>query len=436
MDYDAMEVILLDSTLIDRSGHSWRMIEEIGAALRARGLRYRTFVPKAVEPEIIDAIGVIPHFSQRLYDAPHIYSNNDDGLDNPVFWILDKFFSQRKPFFVSQIRASCSFRHRAHLEALDWKELNLSYAKDLAALPKNVWSPENLVIVTATSQNQLSGLIKFLRARDKSQLPRIICHLMLPPRYSPAGFSSRLGEKFYRRAFRRGKALTGSKLFFTTENKGMQALFSETFGLQTEILPVPLHVGKAELRDKDGPARLGFYGSSRYNKGFHLLPGIVMMCRQRRYDVTFNVQIQYSNHDEAMLSVERTLRDFSNVRLIKGAISTEEYIRLFDEADIILLPYDPVEFGMQGSGVFTEAMTAGCPIIASKDTFAAKSIEQGEAQGEVFAPYTAAACVDAIGRLLSMRSELQAKALSKAHSFARTHCGATYIERSLRVAGY
>lgn len=429
------EVILLDSSLTVHSGHSRSVIEEIATGLCDRGLQYRVFSAKSVEPEIVEAMSVVPHFSRTLYDAPHVYANATSIRSKSLFVVLSKLNLRAKILTAAPLEALFS-RSRACAERLDWNELNACFANDLAALPECVWSPENLVIVMATCQNQIWGLIRFLRSRDARRLPPVICHLMFPPSYLPAGSTSCLGEKLYRQAFEHAKALQGTKLFFTTENWGMQELFREKFGVESSILPVPLRAEQSVLAKKiRKTACLGFYGTSRCDKGFHLLPQIATVCIERGYDVVFNVQIQHSGWDQTAVHAERALRNLPNVRLIEGALSKRQYSYMFSEADIILLPYNPVTFGMRGSGVFAEAITAGCPVVASKDTFAAKSIELGETHGEVFAPYNARACADAIARLIAKRSELEERARSKAKIFGCAHNGGAYVETALQVTG-
>ena len=79
------------------------------------------------------------------------------------------------------------------------------------------------------------------------------------------------------------------------------------------------------------------------------------------------------------------------------------------QIDVMLLPYDPVAFGSaRGSGIFTESVASGRPIIASRGTFAGASVEKDEAEGEVFAPHTseelAAAIVPAYPTFSSVQS--------------------------------
>jgi hypothetical protein len=90
------------------------------------------------------------------------------------------------------------------------------------------------VIVPAISQNQLSGLVRFLLRQPQERLPCVVCHLMFPPHWTPWGQVAAQGERFYQDAFRLAAPLTGRFLFFTVENKAMQELFRQDFGIHAK----------------------------------------------------------------------------------------------------------------------------------------------------------------------------------------------------------
>jgi glycosyltransferase involved in cell wall biosynthesis len=429
-----MQIVLLASSMSNRGEHSYRLIEEVTTALHARDLRYRIFAAKSIEPEVAASTAVVPHFTHGLYDYDCVYNNLGPILTDTSFRWLDRLWggSPALEFLATQLHGLKSGQwpddqgKYIPLEYRDWKALNQSYCEDLAALPADVWAPNNLIVVTATSQNQLGGLVEFLLKQEPDRIPRTICNLMFPPNWSPSGRLARLGAKFYAAAFKRAAPLIGKKLFFTTENEAMAKLYRSDFGIEPDILPVPLRATRRP-RAVENTIRLGFYGYSKRDKGFHLLPETAAICQRERLDVEFHIQLHHSQWEKTTIEAERALRNQSSVCLIEGALSSEDYIAATNKADIVLLPYDPVLFGMRGSGVFTESVTAGRPIVASEGTFAAESIKKGEAQGEIFAPYNARAFVNAIARLLPRLSACNERAAAQAEAFARGHDGEAYV---------
>ncbi len=406
-----MELIFLDPGLIGKGGHSYNLAKIIGETLSRRNIPHRVFGMRALDPPIAAELGATPHFSRSLYECAEL---------SPLAQGLQRLAA------VLRLRDGLS---SPHSEPRTWKLINEAFEDDLARLPQEIWDPANVVALPAITQNQLAGLVRFLRAKRRRAIAPVVCHLMFPPTYVPWAQVSRLGANYYRQAFALAEEMTGRSLFFTTENKAMQALFRREFGVSTKILPLPFGAPlAARERPHDGKVRLGFLGDSRCDKGFHLLPEAIALCQAATSDAEFLVQIHHGGWEQRAVAAERALRTFRGVRLAEGVLTAGGYQDLMREADIMLLPYDPQIFGLRGSGVFTEAVAAGLPLIASEGTFAAASIESEDAEGEIFAPYTGEALAGAILRLLARLASAQAQAKARALAFARAHSGEAFAD--------
>ncbi|MCI0349043.1 MAG: glycosyltransferase, partial [Acidobacteriales bacterium] len=162
---------------------------------------------------------------------------------------------------------------------------------------------------------------------------------------------------------------------------------------------------------------------------FHLLPRAIALCQEGRLDAEFVIQIQHSNWEPRTIEAERALRSLKGVRFLDGILSTEDYARWTSQMDVMLMPYDPIAFGpARGSGIFTEALAAGRPVVATKGTFAGDSIGKLAAEGEVFAPHTSEALAAAIGRLIPRLPACKARAAERAREFALHHSPDSYID--------
>ncbi len=221
--------------------------------------------------------------------------------------------------------------------------------------------------------------------------------------------------------------LVGNSLFFTTENDALAEVYRRELRIDTTILPVALPVFWLP-QTKAKNVWLGLFGYSKTEKGFHLLPEVIEICRAKQLPVHFVVQIQHSNWKKATIAAERRLRRMPDVELIDRTMNNSEYAERTNAVDITFLPYDPERFGLRGSGIFTEPVAAGRPIIAAQGIYVATSIERGEAEGEIFAPYDAMALAAAIERLLPRLSECQDRAVERAAKFARWHSGDAYSD--------
>ena len=410
-----MNIVLIANGLTYRGEHSYRLIQEVSGVLSRRSIRHNVFAARSLDPSVVAEKIADPHFAHTLYD-----------FIGPSFPSL----AQRKldKRWKSGARAASLAS-----EYLTWKILNRSFRHDLEALPSDLLTPSTLLVVTAASQNQLAGLVGFLRSREPETLPTVVCHLMFTPDWAPWGYAAVYGDAYYRRVLHEARLLTGRKLFFTTENEAIGAVYREKFGLETTILPIPLAVSKPR-RTNRSTVRFGFFGYSKSEKGFNLLPDVASICRDKGLDVTFTVQVHHAGREPDIIRTQRALGKLDNVRLIEGALTSEDYFAETSEADVVLLPYDPVLFNVRGSGIFTESVAAGRPIVASEGTFAAVSIKKGEAEGVIFAPYAAQACAEAIAKLLPRLSVYEARAAAKAEDFLRRHSADAYVDVLLGIA--
>jgi glycosyltransferase involved in cell wall biosynthesis len=406
-----LELILIDSGLVNKAGHHYMFDKAVCGALARRKLRYRIFGLIGLDTSIEAEIGAIPHFIRSPYECVR-FSRSEKLLRS----------------FAAIFRGAPAGASPYFSERRTWKQLNETFEGDLEGLPADVWQKDNLIVVMTITQNQILGLVRFLRARPRDQLPRVVCNLMLPPSYLPWGSLSTYGEEFYREAFRLAAPLIGRSLFFTVDSEAMRTLYRKDFGLQMDILPIPFNASGPQRR-MAGTIRVGFFGDSRYDKGFQLLPRAIELCQRDGLDAEFIVQIHNSGWTQCTIEAEAALRALKGVRLLEGVLSSEDYAAWTGRTDVTLLPHDPVLFGaMRASGIFTESVAAGRPVVASRGTFAGTSVENNQVEGEVFAPHTSEALAAAIARLMPRLPACKARAAQRAQEFARSHSPGAYID--------
>jgi hypothetical protein len=391
------------------------LIKLVGERLTLCGVRYRAFGMKSIDPLIVAEIGALPHFSRSLYD-------NERPTPDEQRWL--------RRFALARGRA---FDATVPSERTSAEVLNAAYEQDLTALPPDVWSSEKLIVVPAVSQNQIAGLVQTLRGKADGERLRVVCQLMFAPNWTPWGRTGRLGKRLYRKAFALARPIIGKTLFLTTENEAMAGLYRDRYGIETSILPVPFGDTEPAVPCSGRPA-FGLFGYSKCEKGFHLLPQAIEICRAHGLDANFTIQLQHSGWEPATVAAERALRQIPGVRLVEGMLSHDEYTAETGRIDAMLLPYDPVLFGLRGSGIFTQSVAAGRPVIASAGTFAGASIASGRAEGEVFSPQNSAALATAIMRLCGRLADSQARAAKLAHAFARKHSAEAYVDVLLALA--
>jgi len=310
--------------------------------------------------------------------------------------------------------------------------LNRSFYKDLARLPDEIWQGDNIVLFTGIMQHQLIGMARFLRERKSFVEAKVVCQLMFDPSWLPWGALARRGTSLYRAAFRLLKPQIGKTVFFTTENEHLERVYKTRFGVKPGLLPIPL-CGARECKPPDAPIQVGFFGYSKTEKGFHLLPEAIKQCLAARPDLQFRVQIQHHENEPETIAADQALRQIPTLQVFDGDLSADDFAAATAPLDVMLLPYNQTFFGTRGSGLYIESISAGRLIVAAEGIWAARGIEAGDAVGIVFSPYTSEALAHALLRLCSNFNESRALARAKAAAHARANSIEAYVEALFNI---
>lgn len=418
-----LKFFILDNGLVDRRAHNFHLVAVIAGALRRRDIQYSVFVSRRASAEILDAVGAIPLFRHYLYESiglpklrqiPAVLSHLLRGLPGPL------------P------------RDSRKTEAITARRLNRSFGHDLSRLPGEVWNPHNVVLIPGICQNQILGLVRYLSALPLSQRPKVICQLMFAPEWTPWGAVSVYGDSYYRQAFEIARPLIGHSLFFTTETAGLSAEYGDRYQVTPAVVGVPLSVDIAHFgRASDsGYVTFGYLGYSKTSRGFHLLPEAIANLDVRGRPARFLVQVQHSGWEPIIAQTVEKLRSLNSVHLVEGVLDRNAYYDLLRQSDAVLLPYDATHYGERGSGVTVEAVSSGRPIVTMEGTWPGNLVNEGQAEGELFAEFTSAALAQAIERLLQRIAPAAARAAEIAPEFARRFSGDRYIDTVLGLAGH
>ena len=180
---------------------------------------------------------------------------------------------------------------------------------------------------------------------------------------------------------------------FFVESVGLQRYFEKVSGEKFDLLFITVGV-EDTLRQKSDPFVITYMGDARWEKGFELLPAIVDELRARlagQIKLKFRVQVgSSSGNDTAAIGMARQrLQRLASLEpdaleLIPGGISDRQYLDALRTTDLVLLPYEPTQYRIRGSGVATECATAGVPMVISpgldiEETYANAAIEVARA---------------------------------------------------------
>lgn len=107
-------------------------------------------------------------------------------------------------------------------------------------------------------------------------------------------------------------------------------------------------------------------GSNRAEKGYFEIFNIAKELLFELSDINFVVQDMNSKNVYFNKKYRAKLNSLANVKLLPPVLDREELLELYNQTDLILLPYDPHVYHFRGSGIHYEAIEHGIPVIAKK----------------------------------------------------------------------
>lgn len=168
---------------------------------------------------------------------------------------------------------------------------------------------------------------------------------------------------------------------FYADTEGLARLYGEMSGLPVGLLPVPV---VPRPRRSPKPAFQAIYlGDARDEKGFPVLAQAIltMEAARRAGAITFTIQSHFNTEpgDPATVLARAALQEAGpGVHMLGEALDTDAYGALLGSADLVLTPYDPIAYQVRSSGVMSEALAAGAPVLVTAGSWMASQIQPAE----------------------------------------------------------
>jgi glycosyltransferase involved in cell wall biosynthesis len=159
----------------------------------------------------------------------------------------------------------------------------------------------------------------------------------------------------------------GQNLQICADTKPLAELWSKLLGVPIQTVPLPVTVPVGQARPASVPPNLVFPGGGRTEKGYCLLPAIVVALKDQ---ARFTIHSGRIDRKSAP-AIQRAHRALTaqigpRVRVIEGALEPDDYLTLLEDADLMLLPYDPRAYGPRSSGILAEARALAIPAVVPR----------------------------------------------------------------------
>lgn len=344
-----MRFILLDPGAVTTVGHHFNLLQIISLELERRGIDAVSYAHVG-SAENGAQLKTVPHFRA----SPYSMASRD-----PICGPLENFLIQSDVLF-----------------------------EDLCRLPETLTEDgQTVLLFPSIHWNQIYGIARWLGTLPPGRRPPVIMLLGQGAGITITGNQCAVNPEigpYYRIGYNRLRAINYPHLTMATY--GSRLVEEHRFLAQMDVHLQPLHfAGEDIVLPPRAPAANGrinllYAGDARPNKGFHLLPQILAQVLTRTANVDATVQVSgyvsLLGLDPVANNMEAFTRQTDRVKLVTGYQDREAYLRMIHESDIVLLPYQADSYRSNISGIATEALFLGKPMVVPEGSFLADLVRQ------------------------------------------------------------
>ena len=342
-------------------------------------------------------IGPKGHFLDNLIETTKTFEKK-----NKIYWILNKRFNNEGTYLPEniQIKKSISSNHfkrnenkllyifeeiilffKNILEIIFYlflflkdKKLKLfikALKSNFFILPRyfgsfykqykklNLSKKDNVFFQTARRKDM--ALINFLIKIDKNH-PKFHIRVMLPPKVKFKGFFYYLNQLKYE--------MDNKKIFIYTWSNYNYKYFLKNSVSKKGIYKsnIPWSFFKRKYKKKRHV--IGFMGDARKSRGFHLLPKLIKLLKNKKYK--FDYIIQYSKISNDLLDTKNELINLSkndkSIYLLEKYCDYKEFRNILKKIDIMPIIHKASEINKITSGTMYSCLSHEIPTVVPKGT--------------------------------------------------------------------
>jgi hypothetical protein len=227
-------------------------------------------------------------------------------------------------------------------------------------------------------------------------------------------------------------------LLFTFD-PAITADYSELLNLPVRTMPT-VHAGmrhpRLRKRDSNGFINVAFLGHQRPEKGYHFIPEIARRLIDRRLPV----KLLLHNSAPGDSQISRELRHLAsanaNIAFVEESGDQSHWQDLLDRSDLLVLPYEPNRYRESGSGVATEAISDGIPMVVPPGTTMETLAVSYQGRATTFSGWGAEEVTDAIEGAVTDFEILARQAEAGALEWRRNNGVGLFVDRLLEIATF
>ena len=242
------------------------------------------------------------------------------------------------------------------------------------------------------------------------------------------------------------KRLTSSQnIIFSAHTQPLADYFSQRCGEHFLTLPYPfspptIPAEQSTNTQESDTLTIVYLGSASIRRGFDLLIEAIDSIRDLLDNGTLTLRIQayswISSEGSSGTDLFQQLRDYAEkipaIVPIQKSLPSQQYYQEIHAADLLLIPHRPEHFPMARSGVFSEALSLGKPVIVSTGTYMAEELKH-HGSGLLFENGNSDSLASTIRQAIDNIDSLRARAITGKTRWTKNHNPGRFIDEILRA---
>lgn len=287
------------------------------------------------------------------------------------------------------------------------------------------------ILIHSIDSSLLLGLALWLRKTRPSGIAvRIV--LGFPPEFRLAPVQASLSAALYAYALQLCAGAPGADVRLFAYGRQLTERFHTLTGLAVEQTPVPvdfrLFGRHAPQQRPEGQIAFGYFGEARAEKGVQLLGDAFLRVAAALPGAHFLVQAV--RIDPRAIPWAQALE--GRISWLPGAVSIEDYYKILSMCDVLLLPYDPAEYRLRPSKIFSESLGFEKPVVTTAGTWMAEELARLPAPpGVAMATADADALADAMLRIAADYPAFRSAAAAAGPAWRAQHDVAAFVRQVL-----
>ena len=336
-------LLIVEEALKNRNGHWYEYNKAVTEEARSRGIEVTLLVHQDIERDVCEELQAIPWFPVTSWDQIYYHPN-------------------------ATLRYFGILRHNLLVARLMTKYFREASISDVVLVPTVVlyhWLAWRWLVAEGTNRWFKKLALTTRNNAGEYDVGRN-CYMF--------NASARvLAKVLY--SFK--NYVQNGTVTLASDSSMLAEQYTRLSGIPFQTFPHPRNTQyvhqKSPGKDESHRVTISALGPPRYEKGSDLVVEAIVSLLESHPDLPVNYVVQWTEPvylpSSKKIEIPRRLEQAENVKIIRSSLSSEEYQKRLDEADLLLLPYRRAQYHARLSGIAIEAFQSGASCICITDTW-------------------------------------------------------------------